>query len=127
MLDFSGGFERGSVGGGSVMPVLDLECACGHRYEALRSVSTFDPDASRCPRCGSSELKVLPSHFLAVDKVRSTAEMSSDERSLHLENKAFLEANSEKILSGELGVADLSRCPVEFRPVCPEGLRRKWF
>ena len=49
------------------------------------------------------------------------------ERELHLENKAYLEANSEKILSGELGVADLKRCPVEFRPVCPEHLRRRFY
>jgi len=109
------------------MPVLDLECVCGHRYEALRSVSTFDPDASRCPQCGSSSLTVLPSHFLAMDKVRSTSGMCADEKALHLENKAYLEANSEKILSGELGVADLSRCSVEFRPGCPEGLRRRWY
>lgn len=109
------------------MPILDLQCECGHRYEAIRSVSTRDPDAERCPSCGGSQLKTLPTHFLATDRVRSTAGMDPHERELHLENKAYLEANSEKILSGELGVADLKRCPVEFRPVCPEHLRRRWF
>lgn len=107
------------------MPLIDLICSCGHRYEGLLSFSTVDPDLDRCPACGGA-----PQRAPAVGvfhREREAADFEAPELEEHLEAKAHYESNevSRRILSGEITLRE--RGPKFLRPVCPEHLKTKWF
>jgi len=98
------------------MPVIDLVCGCGHRYEGLQSFSTADPDLGRCPVCGGAPTRVYGSGG-RHKRVTTVDDVPRDEMAEHLEAKAYYESISDKILSGEVVLKE--RGPKELRPVCP--------
>ena len=107
------------------MPLIDLVCSCGFRYEGLKSFSTLDPDLERCPRCGLAPSAVVGAGvYLASLAVE---DLPADEMAEHLEAKRYYESEavSRKVLSGEISLKE--RGPRELRPVCPEGLRKRYF
>lgn len=107
------------------MPLIDLVCSCGHRYEALKSFSTLDPDLERCPNCGGApERAPAVGHFRREISVSDLPAMEIEE---HLEAKRYYESEevSRKVLSGEISLKE--RGPKFLRPVCPEGLRTRFF
>ena len=107
------------------MPLVDLICPCGNRYEAIKSFSTLDPDLEKCPACGG-----VPSRAPSAGRFvreRGADEFGALELEEHLEAKAFYESEAvaAKVLSGEIGLRE--RGPKWLRPVCPESLRRRFF
>lgn len=111
------------------MPLLELKCRqCGHSYEALKSWSTADPSLSACPQCGSGDLETLPSGCGAIRGDRRDLRMEDIdplEAEMHLENRRYIEANSEKVLSGELSIKEQG--PEWSRPRLPDHLKRKYY
>lgn len=109
------------------MALIAIRCACGHGYEAITGSTISDPDAERCPKCGSSELERLIPSRVGIARGIDVGAIPADDMAMHLENKAYMEANSEKLLSGEFGHVVPSSCPPELRPVCPEHLRKRYY
>jgi len=107
------------------VPILDLICRCGHRYEAIRSFSTHDPTLHKCPKCGAKPQRA-PSAALYI-KEKQPEDFGREELQEHLEAKAYYESPeiARKILSGEITLRE--KGPKWLRPECPEEFRRKQF
>ena len=109
------------------MPVLRMKCECGHEYDALKSFSTADPSCENCPKCGSEKIESQATHgqgfALHSDlRDRRPEDYTPEEVSMMLENKASIEADSEKVLDGRMTLRE--RGPDWARPKVPDHLRK---
>src|SRR5205807_3373327 len=107
------------------MPIIDLICPCGNRYEAIQSFSTLDPSLEACPKCGAKPQRVPVAGILMRE--REPADFSREELHEHWDAKAYYESPeiARKILSGEISLKE--KGPKWLRPQCPEEFRRKVF
>ena len=111
------------------MPLLDLKCACGNRWQALKSFSTADPSVDACPECGNApERDYTPRRaFLSS---RGTHEPDPDhmdplERQFLMENRQWHE---EAILAGDRGRGAVNieeKGPAWSRPFGNDPMARK--
>lgn len=108
-----------------LMPILDLICSCGNRYEAIQSFSTHDPSVNECPMCGAKPKRVPTAGTYIKEK--HPEDFNQEELREHLEAKAYYESPevAQKILSGEIKLKE--KGPRWLRPVCPDELRKKIF
>lgn len=110
------------------MALISIRCSCGHEYQALTGSTIVDPDADRCPKCAGTELeKLLPSSLGVCSGLIDIGAIPADDLAMHLENKRYMEANAERLLSGEFGHVVPSSCPQELRPQVPEHLRKRYY
>lgn len=108
------------------MALLDIECGCGHRYQAIESISVVDPDTERCPKCGGKDLRRLVTAGTFA-KGYDYDSIHPLEREMALSNKRKLEAMSEELLDGRAADHVPKGLPKEFRAEVPDHLRKRYY
>lgn len=82
------------------MPVRRIRCSAGHEYDALDSIGTHDPDLSRCPSCGSTDLERLIQGPPALRMPFDYDGRPAAEIEMALEEKRRFESASEEDRAG---------------------------
>ncbi len=103
------------------MPTFDFECKpCGRRWTDLVPAGATSP----CPGCGEPREhtfgRMSDSRVLTRDEFDHPLETK-----FARQNKEKIEAESERILSGEVAINECG--PKQHRPQCPEHLRKRYF
>ena len=100
------------------MALIVMRCENAHEYEVLTTVSHCPKDLIECPTCHAPATQQIA---LQSDRVY-TQFLDEGQKADLRENKAWLESNSDKILSGEWSVKENG--PREYRPEMPSDMRR---
>jgi hypothetical protein len=112
------------------LPTVDLKCGQGHTWSAIKGKTIVDPDADRCPTCGSTDIETVIGGVYAL---RDGAAQDTDEwerttdpleKQMVMKNKRILESRSEEILDGRITIDE--KGPKGTRPECPAHLLKSY-
>ena len=102
-----------------------MSCPCGHRYQAIKSLSTHDDGVETCPKCGGK-----PERELSIGAIQAHGYdyLGADplEKQMLREQNQYITENAEKVLSGEVEIREPKGMPSFLRPQVPAPLKKTY-